>query len=475
METKDSVRVGLYGVGLDTYWDQFTGLKDRLTGYIGRIEQQLDGMGATVINCGIVDSPHKARQVGDYLNESGIDLICLYISTYALSSTVLPLVQRAQVPILILNVQPTEAVDYEYFANLPTKEERTAEWLAYCQACSVPEVAAVLNKAHCWYKILTGYLDDKDFWNKLNHWIQAALLKKKLSNTRFGFLGHYYGGMLDVYSDITELSITFGSHVEILEMESLQQQWESVTDQEIHEKMDSLASYFQVSPECDPYELERAARTSCALDRLVATHDLGAIAYYYEGSPGSVHENLITSFIMGSTLLTAEHIPMAGEAEIKNVIAMKIMDLLGAGGSFAEMYAIDFKEDLVLWGHDGPAHMGIAEGVVELVPLGVYHGKPGKGLSIGMSVKHGPVTLLSVVQAEQGTILLVAEGESVDGPTLAIGNTNSRYKFSLSAEQFIESWAQVGPSHHCAIGVGHRAEQLERLAALLGIGYVQVC
>jgi L-arabinose isomerase len=188
------------------------------------------------------------------------------------------------------------------------------------------------------------------------------------------------------------------------------------------------------------------------------------------------NEDAVSSIILGTSLLTARHIPVAGEYEVKNVQAMKILDTFGVGGSFTEYYAMDFKEDVVLMGHDGPGHLAIAEGKVKVRPLKVYHGKVGRGLSVEMAVKHGPVTLLSVVESTGGKLkLLVAEGESVPGPILEIGNTNSRYRFPIGARRFVNEWNAQGPAHHCAIGVGHIFQKLEKLARLLDIEIVQVC
>jgi len=231
-----------------------------------------------------------------------------------------------------------------------------------------------------------------------------------------------------------------------------------------------------VQPDCSPEELQRAAKTSVALDRLAASHDLGSLAYYYRGTGNPENEEAISSIILGTSLLTGRGIPVAGEYEVKNAQAMKIMDSFGAGGSFSEYYATDFDDDIVLLGHDGPGHIAIAEGKVRVKPLGVYHGKVGRGLSIEMSVRSGPVTLLSVAQTAEGRLkLVVAEGVSEPGPILEIGNTNSRYRFAFGARQFMNAWNAEGPAHHCAIGVGHISRKLRKFADLLAMEYVQVC
>jgi L-arabinose isomerase len=135
---------------------------------------------------------------------------------------------------------------------------------------------------------------------------------------------------------------------------------------------------------------------------------------------------------------------------------------------------MDYRDDVVLLGHDGPGHLAISAGKTKVRPLGVYHGKVGRGLSVEMSVRNGPVTLLSVVESGGSLKLLTAEAESVPGPILEIGNTNSRYRFAQGARRFVNDWNAQGPAHHCAIGVGHIAGKIEKLAALLGIEAVRV-
>jgi L-arabinose isomerase len=468
-------KVGLFGIGLDTYWAQFEGLRDRLQGYQNYIAERMIQLGADVVDVGLIDSPEKAIAASEALKKEDLQLVFIYVSTYALSSTVLPIAQRLIVPVIILNLQPVAAIDYDSFNALGDRGKMTGEWLAHCQACSVPEIANVFDRSGIQYEFVTGYLKEEGVWNEVGDWIASAKAVHIMQNNRLGVLGHYYGGMLDVYSDLTQQSAIFGTHIEILEMCELKKYRDEATEKEIAQKISEFETTFEVIPACDKAEIVRAAQTSVALDKMVSAHRLGSLAYYYEGTDGNEYENIATSVIAGNTLLTGRNVPVAGECEVKNAQAMKIMDAFGAGGSFSELYAMDFIDDIVLLGHDGPAHFAIAEGPVQLVPLPVYHGKPGKGLSIQMTVKHGKVTLLSVVQAKDKLFLLVAEGMSVPGPILQIGNTNSRYRFPITAREFVNNWSKQGPAHHCAIGVGHITSKLKKFAFLLKMDIVQIC
>ncbi len=367
-----ALKIGLFGIGLDTYWPQFEGLKDKLETYLAVVEGKLKAVHPAIINAGLVDSPDRAFEAGDHFRKEGVDLIFLYVTTYALSSTVLPVVQRAKAPVIILNLSPDAAIEYEKFNELNDRTKMTGEWLSYCSACPVPEIANVFNRCGIRFHQVTGMLhQDPGSWQEITEWVEAARVAHTMFNNRLGCMGHYYSGMLDIYTDLTSQYACFGGHIELLEVEELASLRKTVTKQELSDRLALFAETFDIQEDCSPEELEKAAITSVALDRLVQQHKLGSLAYYYKGTGNPDNEETIASIILGNSLLTANGVPVAGEYEIKNVQAMKIMDSFGAGGSFTEYYAMDFNDDVVLMGHDGPGHIAIAEGKTKVRPLNI--------------------------------------------------------------------------------------------------------
>jgi L-arabinose isomerase len=464
-------QVGIFGIGLAAYWPQFDGLLDRLEGYQQTIETRLQRLDVDVVSAGLVDSPQGAREAGDLLAAARVDLLLLYTATYATSSQVLPTVQAAGAPVVILNLQPTRTLDYEAMT--------TGEWLANCSACCVPEIAGAFSRARIPFRTLTGTLLDGDpAWDGLAEWVDAARAVRSLRRSRLGFLGHTYPGMLDMYSDFTQVHAQTGAHVEVLEIDDLVERVESAGRDAIARKGDEIREVFDLAdagndPIADaitPEVFDWSARVAVGLDRLVDDFELDGLTYYYRGVGGNLAERVTAGLIVGNSLLTARGVPAAGEGDLKTGIAMLLLDRLGAGGSYTEFYALDFEEEFVLMGHDGPGHLAIAEGRPVARALKLYHGKSGAGLSIEMKVRLGPVTILGLTQTADGRLkLLAAEGESVAGPTFRIGNTNSRIRFSSGPTAFFDAWCAEGPTHHVALGVGHQVSRLRKVADLLGL------
>ncbi len=465
------MRVGVFGIGLAAYWPQFEGLRERLEGYQRGIEARLEAMGAEVVSAGLVDTPRAARQAGEVLAAAQPDLVLLYTATYATSSQVLPTVQAAGAPVVILSLQPTRTLDYEGMT--------TAEWLANCSACCVPELAGAFTRARIPYRTVTGTLVDGDpAWDVLREWLDAAKAVRSLKRARLGFLGHTYPGMLDLYSDFTQVHAQTGAHVEVLEIDELVARVEAADAAAIERKGEEIRTTFEladagadpIAGELTPEVLEWSARVAVGLDRLVEDFELDALTYYYRGVAGNLAERVSAGLIVGNSLLTARGVPAAGEGDLKTSIAMLLLDRLGAGGSYTEFYGLDFEEDFILMGHDGPAHLAIAEGRPVARVLKLYHGKAGAGLSIEMKVRLGPVTILGLTQTADGALKLVAaEGESIAGPTFRIGNTNSRIRFASGPAAFFDGWCAEGPTHHVALGSGHQLSRVRKIADLLGL------
>ena len=477
-------KVGIFGIGLAAYWAQFEGLKERLEGYQRRIEAQVGGMGAEIVSAGLVDDAPGARLAGDLFTRENVDIIICYVGTYATSSQVLPAVQRRNAPVLILNLQPVPAMDY-----LNTD---TAEWLANCCACCVPEISNAFARSRIQFNVVSGLLSPVEgyahkyyarAWAEIEEWVTAAGVMRAVNYSRIGFLGHTYPGMLDMYSDFTMHHAQLGTHIEVLEMDDLHTRVQATTAGELSAKIDEISSMFEIAqPGRDRISqpvteegLEWTARVACGLDKLVSDFDLQGLTYYYRGLGGNANEELGATLIVGNSLLTARGIPASGEGDLKTCVAMMMMDRLGAGGSYTEFYGMDFNDDFILMGHDGPGHLAISDQKPVLRGLGLYHGKRGYGISVQFQVKMGPVTILGMTQTADGRLkLLAAEGESLHGDTLEIGNTNSRLQFSLDPATFMNQWCEQGPTHHVALGVGHQLGKIRKLARIMNIELVVI-
>jgi L-arabinose isomerase len=471
-------RIGVFGIGLDTYWPQFDGLLERIQGYQARVEERLrTEFGADVISGGLVDDAQKARDAGDLFAREQVDLVFCHAVTYATSSTVIPVFQAAGVPAVLLGLQPSATIDYP--------NTGTGEWLANCAACCVPEIAGACTRSGIPYDTVAGLIDGDDrAWGKIGAWVRAAAAARDLKRSRIGFLGHVYPGMLDMYADFTAVHAHTGAHVEVLEIDDLGARVAEATQDEVDAKLAEIRDMFDFAdPSSDPIagpiedtDLDWSARVAVGLDRLVEDFSLDSLTYYYRGVGGNEAERLGAGVIVGNSLLTARGIITSGEADIKTNIAQVLLDRLGAGGSFTEWYAMDLADAFTLMGHDGPAHIAIAEGRPTLRNLKLYHGKSGSGLSVETTVKHGPVTILGCTQTADGRLkLIAAEGESVPGDTMRIGNTNSRLVFDgLGPAELLERWCEEGPTHHVALGVGHVLAEVRATAKLMNLPFAEV-
>jgi L-arabinose isomerase len=465
--TDTGVRVGLVAGGLGAYWPQFPDLLPQLRRSAERVSERMRGLGAEVVDVGFVSDAQEAAVAAEKLRAAGCDIIVGFLTTYMTATMLVPIAQRSGAPVLLINLQPTETMEHETFD--------TGQWLAYCGACPLPEMANAFLRCGIPFRSVSGYLEDERAWAKIGRWVRAAGVRAALRRGRHGLMGHLYPGMLDVSTDLTLVSANFGGHMEVVEFDDLRVRVEKVTDAEAEAKKKEATDVFALDDSVNEADFGWAARVAVGLDRLVDDFGLDSIAYYHRGLDGEVHERLGAGMILGASLLTARGVPVVGEYELRTSLAMLIMDRLGAGGSFTEFQALDFQRGHVEMGHDGPAHLAISDGRPLLRGLGVYHGKRGYGVSVEFDVKHGPVTAFGLRQDRDGRFAFVAsEGEVVDGPHLRIGNTTSRVDFGMDPGEWTDVWSATGISHHWALGTGHRITDLRALADLMEVDLIDV-
>lgn len=460
-------RVGLVAGGLGAYWPQFPDLLPQLQASARRVSERLSGLDCEVVDVGFISDAEEGAAAAERLRVADCDLIVGFLTTYMTASMLVPVAQRSGSPVLLVNLQPTEAMDHASFD--------TGRWLAYCGGCPLPEMVNAFQRCGVETRSVSGHLEDDRAWTRIEQWVKAATVRSAIRTGRHGLLGHLYPGMMDVATDPTLVSAQLGGHVEILEIDDLRVRVEKVTEAEATNRMDLAREIFSIDESVDEEDFRWGSRVSVAMDRLVADFGLTTLAYYHRGLDGDAHERVGAGLILGATLLTGRGVPTAGEFELRTALAMLTLDRLGAHGSFTEIQALNFRDDVVEMGHDGPAHLGMSAQRPLLRGLGTFHGKRGWGVSVELNPDHGPVTLCGLAQGRDGTLSFVAsEGRSVPGPLLHIGNTTSRIDFDRDPGEWLDAWSGSGVGHHWALGSGHRVAELQATADLLGLDLVVV-
>lgn len=470
-------RAGFLGVGHHVYWSQFRGLLDEMHRKLDYVKSRIESNGIEVVAFGMLDTAQCAYDAVPKIRAADIDILFVDMVTYGTSSTFGVLCREIHVPIVLVAIQPCASMDYE--------NGTTFTQLVNDDFCAVPEFTGVAVRfgRRAPPVILGHEQNDPIVEQDLAKWCQIAKVLHDLRCSRIGLMGHVLESMLDMHTDPTAISAAFGPHVVMIEPDDILKHYRSADQAAVGKWKQRILEFFDTpDPRTDPLtekltaqDLETAARAAVALEGLIAERKIDGLAYYYEGEPGADLRIIVTNLIAGNSLLTSAGFPMCGEFDLKNCIAMLIMDRLDIGGSFSEFHPVDFSRDSVLVGHDGPHHINIAATKPVIRSLKKYHGKPGSGASVEFQIKEGPITMLSIGQNADGKFkFVIAEGESARRPVPATGNTNTHGIFKPDVRTFLKRWVAEGPTHHFALGVGHHAPELVEIAKILNLDYVQV-
>lgn len=465
-------KIGVVGLGHYIYFEQFEGLKDELSAKTAQFCEYIDKTKCDIFDGGYVSCVDEAFDAVRELKKHDLDMLFIIMSTYVPSAVCAQFARYLDIPQILVGIQPLTHLDYSHTT--------TYIQLMNDDVCAMPEATGVYARLGkpippC---IVASASQSEFIKKEVGEWVDAAVALASFKYQTFGYLGHTYEGMYDMHTDPTAFTAAFGSHVKMIEMCELVRLADEVTEDAVKDKIAEIRSVFNIcDPSIDPLtdyvseeDLALSARLACALETLTKNNRLTALAYFYKGEYGTKYEQFAANLIIGNTLLTTSGIPLAGEADLKTSAAMLIMKNIGGGGSFAEIHPFDTESDVVLIGHDGPHNINISEGKPRLRKLKKYHGKSGAGIGVEFSLKSGPITLLSISLDNNGKFKMVAaEGTSIPGEIPQTGNTNTRVTFGCPVGKFLSRWCEAGPTHHLALGIGHKISTIQKFSRLSGI------
>lgn len=460
-------RIGLLPAGYSYFWAQFPGLKDWGMNMYGRLREHLAQIGE-IVAPELVDTVERSWEAAEFFGKQDIDILIIApVASYCPGTYIVPAAQVVDVPIRLLNAHQDASYDY--------KTADTAVYLHHELVCCIPEIAGTLVDMGKKFKVRTGPYSAERLWDEVRADCIGAAAARAFRSMNIGLIGHTYTGMSDMPIDEYRLLRATGRLLARPEVEEIEEAYHRVTAEQLDDMYQQFRDMYDVDETVTNEHMRFSAQLAVAFDEVIRKYDIYAFGFYWWGE-----KELITLLRSQAGLavsrLAALGRPGVTEGDVKTAMGMKILDLLGAGGMFIEFFAMDFDEDFLLMGHDGPSNINVAAGRPRLQHLEVHHGKSGHGLGIDFEMQEGPITLLNLTQFDAGDTfkLIYTIAEIIPGEVLNIGNPNCRVRVSQPIPEFIDAWCQQGPCHHIAMGIGDRGAELQAFAEAMEFRCVQV-
>lgn len=466
MKQPPAARIGLLPTGHRMYWQQYPGLKERGMAMKDELVQRLGAMGQ-VVESPLVDTEAAAFEAAGFFSRQPIDILFIFPFGYTTGMCIAPVVKAVNVPIRVLNAHRDASYDYS--------KADTEFYLYHEGVCCVPEYAYTLTALQRPFKVRTGHFGDERLWDELEGDCLGAAAARAFCGMRFGVIGKTYTGMVDMPIDEARVLRTTGRLLARPEVEEIEQAYKHAGEAEAQAMLRQFEEMYDIEPGINRQSLLPDAKIAVAFETVVKKHGIDAFGYYWWGQTPKVTQ-LRAASALAVSRLSALGCPGVTEGDVKTAMALKVMELLGGGGMFAELICMDFEENFIMMGHDGPGNISVAQHKPVIKHLDVHHGKTGEGFGIDFSLRPGPVTLLNLTDRYDGDRfkMIYSVGEVLEGDTLSIGNPNCRVRTQKPIHQFIDAWCQQGPSHHMALGLGNLADEIEVFAEAAGFKAVRV-
>ena len=452
MLVNTKAKVGVFSIALEAYLPQFPSL-------VSEFETQYEAFKKTlpdtveIVDGGLVTTKELSQAAGDKFRAADVDIVMMQLLTYATSYNMLPAVKDLDVPVVLVNIQKLKALDYDH--------TDIATWLGEGYACgAVGEMVADLER-----------YGDPEVQSQIEDWCRAAQVRRRFRDTNIAQIGRPYPGMMDLYIDESNLYRRMHLYTKQFDWEKMWAIADNVTDKEIiRTKAQDILDTFDIEGGGSIEEVWEMARYVVAFEQWVKDEKLGLIASHYDGFAQGKAGILDGMLIPAFSMLIKQGTACAVEGDIKVAMAMSIMKTISGTGQLAEMYSIDFNDDIAIIGHSGSGDADISCKKPTMKIVKVFHGKTGGGYLTQFYPYTGPVTYLAITQDGDGHFKFVAaEGVNEEGKILSFGDTNMRTRFACGAREFVNRWSECGPTHHFAAATGRHIDTISKVAKIFNL------
>ncbi|MCL2111218.1 MAG: hypothetical protein FWH32_02985 [Clostridiales bacterium] len=470
-ELKPKVRpkIGLLFTGLHIYWDQFPQLQEIGHNMYNRYLERFREIG-DVVEAKFVDTPEGSEKAGEQLAEAGIDILFVFPFGYTTGMIIVPCIFKLSERIPIRLIVSHEDATYDY------KNAKTADFLHHSGVCCIPEYAGTLTRIGRKFRVITGWLGDGRFWDEIRKDSIGAAAASAFRELNFAIIGNTYTNMTDMPTDDHRLLKAMGRVFLRPEVEEFEEEYKRVTNEEIQGMFKEFRELYDVDETVTDEHMFESAKIAVVFDKIIKRYDISGYGYYWWGEKDWVTHIRAQSMLAGSRLSSMGRMGVT-EGDVKTAMAMKMMDLMGAGGMFIEFNSVDYADNFILVSHDGPVNFNVSEGRAKLQHLDIMHGKTGMGLGVDFDLKKGLVTIVCLTQSDYSCDtfkLIYTVGEVVDGDILNVGNPNGRMRIQKPIPQFMDEWCQEGPIHHFSLGIGDISRETEVFAQAMGFACVRI-
>ena len=466
MLVNTKARVGVFSIALGAYLPQFPSLVPEFEAQYKAFKKTLPDT-VELIDGGIITTKEQSQAAGDKFRAADVDLVILQMLTYATSYNVLPAIRDLDVPVVVVNVQKLKALDYDH--------TDIASWLGEGYACgAVGEAVADLNRFGKRHAVITGVVEggDPGVQREIEDWCRAAQVRRRFRDTNIAQIGRPYPGMMDLYIDETNLYRRMFLYTKQFDWEKMWAIADNITDEDaIRAKAQDILDTFDIEGGGSIEEVWEMAKYVVAFEQWVKDEQLGLIASHYDGFAQGKAGLLDSMLIPAFSMLIKQGTACAVEGDMKVAMAMSIMKTISGTGQLAEMYSIDFNDDIAIIGHSGSGDADISQKRKPTMKIvKVFHGKTGGGYLTQFYPGDGPITYLAITQDGDGHFkFVVAEGVNEPGKILSIGDTNMRTRFTCGAREFVNRWSEAGPTHHFAAATGRHIDTILKVAKILNV------